>query len=127
MSLTALVSTPTELPEKRYRRHLFLHYQKLNPSKFSNPVSEWKYFDLAFRDESLHSIQTTKVLDLQNILSCSEYPPRTLIKGAPGVGKTSLIFELCKRWIRGELLQHYRYVILLQASTPRIYKAVNEE
>ena len=126
VSPTTLVSTPTELPEEPYRRHLFLHYQRLNPSRFSYPVSEWKYFDLAFRDESLHSIKTTKVLDLQNILSCSEYPPRTLIIGAPGVGKTSLIFELCKRWRRGELLQQYRYVILLQASTPRICKAVNE-
>ena len=37
-----------------------------------------------------------------------------LVEGAPGVGKTTLSWEICKRWARGELFQQYAVVMLLR-------------
>ena len=42
------------------------------------------------------------------------YPRIVLVEGAPGVGKTTFACELCRRWARGELLQHYSLVVLLR-------------
>ena len=41
-------------------------------------------------------------------------PKLVLIKGAPGVGKTTLSWELCRRWSRGELWTDYSLVVQLQ-------------
>ena len=42
------------------------------------------------------------------------YPEVILVAGAPGVGKTTFAWELCHKWARGELLQHFELVILLR-------------
>ena len=97
------------------------------PNKFSHlPTTEWNFFELGFSDEK--SVQR---LDLQKITQDFDFQlqPRTrmLIVGGPGVGKTFFIIELCKKWSNRELLCGYKYVILLQANDPGIYKAENVE
>ena len=52
-------------------------------------------------------------------------PKLVLIKGAPGVGKTTLSWELCRRWSRGELWTDYSLVILLRLQDENIQKAKN--
>ena len=42
------------------------------------------------------------------------HPMLVLVEGAPGVGKTTFAWELCRRWAHGELLQHYSLVVLLR-------------
>ena len=37
-----------------------------------------------------------------------------LIEGAPGIGKSMLAFELCRRWVDKEALQHYSVLLLLR-------------
>ena len=37
-----------------------------------------------------------------------------LIEGAPGIGKTTLLWQLCHQWADGELLQQWELVILVQ-------------
>ena len=39
---------------------------------------------------------------------------RVLIEGAPGIGKTTLLWQLCHQWADGELLQQWELVILVQ-------------
>ena len=46
-----------------------------------------------------------------------------LIEGAPGVGKTTLAWHLCRKWEEGELLQHWPVVVMIQLRDERIRKA----
>ncbi len=47
-----------------------------------------------------------------------------VIKGAPGVGKTTLSWELCRRWANGEVWIDYSLVVLLQLRDENVQKAV---
>ena len=46
-----------------------------------------------------------------------------LVEGAPGVGKSTLAWELCRRWERGEIAEQYQLVLLLQLRDQVIRKA----
>ena len=50
-------------------------------------------------------------------------PKLVVIKGAPGVGKTTLSWELCRRWSRGELWTDYSLVVLLRLRDENIRTA----
>ena len=52
-------------------------------------------------------------------------PKLVLIKGAPGVGKTTLSWELCRRWSRRELWTDYSLVVLLRLRDQNIQVAKN--
>ena len=50
-------------------------------------------------------------------------PKLVVFKGAPGVGKTTLSWELCRRWSRGELWTDYSLVVLLRLRDENIHTA----
>ena len=62
-------------------------------------------------------------IELSRLPQKIEDPPRSLIIGPPGIGKSSLVIEICKRWSKKELLKEYKCVILLQVSNPTINDA----
>ena len=91
---------------------------------FSTPAHEWKFSDIAASDGSVTKTNKSGgALDLKCIPQKLDYPPRTLIVGGPGVGKSSIVIELCKRWYNKDLLHEYKYVILLQGHDPQISNA----
>ncbi|XP_064401438.1 NACHT, LRR and PYD domains-containing protein 3-like [Halichondria panicea] len=47
-----------------------------------------------------------------------------VIKGAPGGGKTTLSWELCRRWANGEVWTDYSLVVLLRLRDENVQKAV---
>ena len=47
-----------------------------------------------------------------------------VIKGAPGGGKTTLSWEICKRWANGEVWTDYSFVVLLRLRDENVQKAV---
>ena len=52
-----------------------------------------------------------------------EYHKTVLVEGAPGVGKTTFAWELCRRWADGRLLQHYSLVLLLRLRDKSVREA----
>ena len=79
--------------------------------------TELKQFMLATLHGNVDQILQTKApIKLEEILDTR--PGETLhcilVEGAPGVGKTTLAWEICKRWGRGELFQQYTVVMLMR-------------
>ena len=50
-----------------------------------------------------------------------------LIEGAPGAGKSTLAWHLCKRWEAGELFQEFEIVLFVQLREPAIQSAQSFE
>ena len=52
-------------------------------------------------------------------------PPGTciLVEGAPGVGKTTLSWEVCKRWAEGNLFTQYSLILLLRLRDEMVQSA----
>ena len=64
-------------------------------------------------------------VDMEHIL---DTPPGTeqccvLVEGAPGVGKTTLSWEICRRWDEGNLFNQYTLVLLLRLRIEEVQTA----
>ena len=68
------------------------------------------------------AIQKKKTqLNFNNVCKCDngELARCVLVEGAPGVGKTTFAFELCKQWARGEILQEWGVVVIIKLRDQR--------
>ena len=54
-------------------------------------------------------------------------PPRVLMDGAPGVGKTTLTIKACKDWAAGRLFKKYDLMILVPLRQPKFRRAKTVE
>ena len=60
-------------------------------------------------------------LYFRNVCKCEDgsVAHSVLVEGAPGVGKTTFVFELCKQWARGEILQEWGVVVIIKLRDQR--------
>ncbi len=72
-------------------------------------------------DDILHKKAPVKLEDIFRIDQSGRKV--ILIEGAPGSGKSTLSWNICKRWGAGELFQEYEVVILVQLRDPKIQAA----
>ena len=74
-------------------------------------------------DEILREKKPMSMRDIAKLQPDDSYPKLVLVEGAPGVGKTTFSWELCRRWAEGELLQHYSLVVVLRCRDKRVREA----
>lgn len=106
------------------------------------PVCRAGYIDLAVEDKGFMSrqlarddrfkaiqlgrvdkiLQTSSTVRIEDILKLEEgtHLECVLLEGAPGVGKSTFVWELCRQWAEGKILQHYKLVILLRLQDKRV-------
>ena len=60
--------------------------------------------------------QSKRAMDISQVaqLPNGSHPKCILVEGAPGVGKSTFAWKLCRRWGKGKLLQQYKLVVLLR-------------
>ena len=60
--------------------------------------------------------------DLANLKDGGQ-PQCIVVEGAPGSGKTMFSWEVCSLWVKGEILQQYSVLSLLELRDPNVYEA----
>ena len=79
------------------------------------------YDSLLFKQENTYS----KILLTSLSQIFIENQRVIFIQGSPGSGKTTLAKKICKDWVKGELLQNYSLVILVELKDPRVAEATS--
>ena len=64
-------------------------------------------------------------MDFQQIakLGDGSWPKLILVEGAPGVGKSTFAWKLCRKWSRGKILSQYKLVVLLRLRDKSVREA----
>ena len=75
-----------------------------------------------------HTIDAKKLTDITQIFDqvSGIIPNSILIKGHAGIGKTTLVKEICIEWTEGKLLTSDKLVLLLLLRDPNVQKITNE-
>ena len=75
-----------------------------------------------------HTIDTQKLTDITQIFDpvSGRVPNSILIEGHAGIGKTTLVKEICTQWAEGKLLTSDKLVFLLLLRDPNVQKITNE-
>ena len=75
-----------------------------------------------------HTIGTEKLTDITQIFDpvSGRAPNSILIEGHAGIGKTTLIKQICIQWAEGKLLTSDKLVLLLLLRDPNVQKITNE-
>ena len=125
----------------------FQNYLKSYYSRTKDPVATWPpspskvYVNLAIinREETSKTqldqfmlatlykgvdtiLEEKAPVEMEQIM---DTPPGTcvLVEGAPGVGKTTLSWEVCKRWAEGNLFNQYSLIFLLRMRDEMVQSA----
>ena len=56
-------------------------------------------------------------------LANGSWPKLILVEGAPGVGKSTFAWKLCREWSKGKILSQYKLVVLLRLRDKRVREA----
>ena len=71
--------------------------------------------------KSKRAIQIDQIAQLPD----GSRPKCILVEGAPGVGKSTFAWKLCRKWGKGKLLQQYQLVVLLRLRDKSVQTAKN--
>ena len=90
-------------------------------------TEELHKFMLATLNKGVDTILQTKApVSIEQLLDTKPGGKQecVLVEGAPGVGKTTLSWEVCKRWAAGNLFKQYSLLLLLRLRDERVQNAV---
>ena len=143
------INTPpvTSSATSHYRTYLKTVYKNspISPDSKWPPTPSRKYISLTVvtgdrkcRDEYIgHTLQgriadvanTRKEISTEQILEAEDPEEDTLklvlVEGAPGIGKSTFAWELCRKWEEFSCMQQYSLVILLRLREEEVQKIAN--
>ena len=133
-------------PEWYFNQYLVEFYScPMDPVATWPPSSSKKFFNLAaisrvkVTTEELHKymlstlnkdvdtiLQTKAPIEIEQLLDTESGIKHkcVLVEGAPGVGKTTLSWEVCKRWAEGNLFEQHSLLLLLRLRDKTVQNAV---
>ena len=139
------INTPpvTSSAISHFRTYLKIVYKRspISPDSKWPPTPSRKYINLTVvegghrcRDEYIgHTLQGNivaskrKEISIEQILEAGgqDKLKLVLVEGAPGIGKSTLAWELCRKWEEFSSMQQYSLVILLSLREEEVQKIAN--
>ena len=114
---TSIAATVSDSVVQRYAKKLKNFYltklpadPKWSPAKDCNFLEFIDLVVVSLQSRSKDEVSPMLLANLFNV-SCGS---SLLIEGVPGIGKSTLAYEMCKRWANGSALQKYSLVLLLR-------------
>ena len=131
-------------PADQYASYLRSVYTSKKVPTYSKwpPSSSTKYIHLAvvkkkrvtkreadeFTRETIHGTEIDNIYQKKEAVDFSKVgkgkdgslAKLILVEGAPGIGKTTFAWEVCRKWANGEILQEYGLVVLLRLRDKRV-------
>ena len=95
--------------------NIFINLAVINREKVS--TKELHQFMLVTLNKGIDTILETKApVEIEQLMDTKPGIKQkcVLVEGAPGVGKTTLSWEICKRWSEGNLFKQYSLILLLR-------------
>ena len=128
----------------RYKIDIFPSYFSKHPTRFQHKANQ--YIKLAVvknqkanknEKEQAQSLllktkgKVKKICEEQGYLTMEDLgklpdgsiPLRILVQGAPGIGKTTFAWEMCRQWEAGNILQQFSIVMVLYLRHPDVIHA----
>ena len=94
---------------------IFINLAVINREEIS--TKELHQFMLVTLDKGVDTILETKApVELEQLMDTKPGIKQrcVLVEGAPGVGKTTLSWEICKLWAEGKIFKQYSLILLLR-------------
>ena len=114
---TSIAATVSDSVVQRYAKKLKNFYltrlpadPKWSPAKDHNFLEFIDLVVVSLQSRSKDEVSSMLLADLFKVPCGSSL----LIEGVPGIGKSTLAYEMCKRWANGGALQNYSLVLLLR-------------
>ena len=114
---TSIAATESHTVVQRYAEKLKNFYltklpadPKWSPAKDRNFLEFIDLVVVSLQSRSKDEVSPMLLANLFNV-SCGS---SLLIEGVPGIGKSTLAYEMCKRWANSNALQKYSLVLLLR-------------
>ena len=104
--------------------NIFINLAVINREKVSS--KELHQFMLATLNKGVDTILETKApVEIEQLMDTKPGIKQqcVLVEGAPGVGKTTLSWEICKRWSEGNLFKQYSLILLLRLRDQSVQSA----
>ena len=95
------------------------------------PQESHQYTKAIFRGR-ISSIDPNKKMEMEDIAKTDDgsilkgRQRCILVEGAPGVGKSTFAWKLCRKWGKGKILQQYRVMLLLRLREKRVREIKRE-
>ena len=102
----------------------FINLAVINREKVS--TEQLHLFMLATLNKGVDTILETKApVEIEQLMDTKPGKKQqcVLVEGAPGVGKTTLSWEICKRWAEGNLFKQYWLILLLRLRDHTVHTA----
>ena len=122
---TALVSADTSSELRKYHTYLVDQYHDEPPpgtAEFPfNPARDFEYIELSLVEKKRNE---TRRVNMEHILTFKDGERKvTLLKGPAGSGKSTVMWELKRRWASGELFSDIQFLICINLRNPQYHMA----
>ena len=108
-----------QIKVKKYIELTFIRKDDITPKeadKFTRATIHGDLHEITRKKQAMTFHQIAQLED-------GSHPKCILIEGAPGIGKSTFSWKLCRKWGKRKILQHYKVLVMLRLRDNRVRHA----